>query len=149
MARSISVKINTADVISMIEDKITQYEKQIADYPTDKAQYEIDRLEWSKRIASRTIELIASGKHFDSEDYRSRLDVAKTNYAGGGANITIGADLIKDIVDTCPTAPENPNSGYNSVESKIKELNKTLVLLRLTPQETVTSSTYNSVLELL
>lgn len=146
MARSISVKINTVDVISMIENKIAEYEKQIADYPQAKAQYEIDRLNWSKQVASRAIELIASGNHFDHEDFGQRITVEK-NYRN--INIQIGNELIGELASEMPERPTDPHSGYGSTESKIKELNKTLALLRLTPQETVTSSTYNSVLELL
>lgn len=146
MARSISVKINTVDVISMIENKIAEYEKQIADYPAVKAQYEIDRMNWAKQVGSRAIEIIASGNHFDHEDWSQRISIDK-NYRN--ININIGNELVGELADQMPDRPTDPTSGYPSLESKIKELNKTLVLLRLTPQETVTSSTYNSVLELL
>lgn len=146
MARSISVKINTSDVIAMIEGKVAQYEKQIADYPADLAQYELDLRDWAKKVGSRAIELIASGEYFDHEDWSKRISI-DSNYRN--INIQIGNELVGELSSKMPKRPENPNSGYGSIAQKIKELNKTLVLLRLTPQETVTSSTYNSVLELL
>ena len=94
MARSISVKINTADVISMIENKIAEYEKQIADYPQAKAQYEIDRMNWAKQVGSRAIEIIASGNHFDHEDWSQRISIDK-NYRN--INISIGNELVGEL----------------------------------------------------
>ncbi len=145
MARSISVKINTADVISMIEEKVAEYQGKIDNYPADLAQYELDRREWAKKVGSRAIELIASGEYFDHEDWSKRISI-DSNYRN--INIQIGNELVGELSSEMPKRPENIE-GYGSVTQKINELNKTLKLLRLTPQETVTSSTYNSVLELL
>jgi hypothetical protein len=145
MARSISVKINTADVISMIEEKVAEYEKQIADYPADLAQYESDYRNWAKKVGSLAIELIASGNHFDGETHRDQISIGKN---WNNLAITLGDNLVGDLKDQEPKRPESI-TGYGSVSQKVEELNKTLKLLRLTPQETVTSSTYNSVLELL
>jgi hypothetical protein len=132
MARAISVKIPTAKVIEMIETKIAQINEDIATYPA--------RL--GELIASRGAELL------DTEDYEKGIRVSQ-NYRNA-VEITIGKDLTEGLVKPEePTDPEPKNYYGNSYNTKKNELEKTLRLLKLSEQETITSSAYNSVLELL
>lgn len=148
MARSISVKIPTATVIEMIEGKVAEYKDQIENYPARLETYKAERKAYVKRVAETVASLITGGKQelFEGE----WNDIIRLNHRayGGGVELTIGKSLIGDLANEAPTEPENI-SGYQGVTQKLAELEKTLKVLRLTPQETVTSSTYNSVLELL
>ena len=83
-----------------------------------------------------------------NEDHSQNIRVS-TNY-NNSVEITIGRELTAGLEKpTEPTDPE-PKGYYGRVYgSKKAELEKTLKLLRMSEQETITSSAYNSVLELL
>jgi hypothetical protein len=85
-----------------------------------------------------------------AEDNDKKISVG-TNYRNA-IEITIGKDLTAELEKPVePTDPE-PKGYYgrgSSYTTKRDELAKTLRLLKMTEQDTITSSTYNSVLELL
>ena len=149
MARAVSVKIPTAKVIEMIENKIAQITEDVATYPARKAQYQIDYKAYTEQVVARLGELLSSnGSVLLEEDNSDKGIRVSTNYRNA-VEITIGKELL-DLEK--PEQPEDPEpKGYYSrnYTTKRSELEKTLRLLRMTEQETITSSTYNSVLELL
>lgn len=150
MARAISVKIPTSKVIEMIEQKIASINEEVATYPARKAQYQIDYKAYTEAVVALVSNLIANrgAELLDNEDSDKGVRVS-TNYRNA-VEITIGKDLIDLVKPEQPTDPE-PKGYYtrNSYSTKREELEKTLKLLRMTEQETITSSAYNSVLELL
>jgi len=132
MARSVSVKIPTEVVIEMVETKIASIKEENATYPK--------RLEaYKKEMSVVLAKLIKIAK--DNTD-------SKDVYLNNGYHC-VSINISKELFDqsTLPTQPLDPN-GYGR-ESQLKELEKTLKLLKLTDQPSVTSSTYNSVLDLL
>jgi len=132
MARSVSVKIPTEVVIEMVETKIASIKEENATYPK--------RLEaYKKEMSVVLAKLIKIAK--DNTD-------SKDVYLSNGYHC-VSINISKELFDqsTLPTQPLDPN-GYGR-ESQLKELEKTLKLLKLTDQPSVTSSTYNSVLDLL
>lgn len=153
MARAISVKIPTSKVIEMIEAKIAEINEEIASYPARKAQYLEDRKVYAEAVVARLGELIATrgAELLNTEDYDNGIRVS-TNYRNS-VEITLGKELTDGLVRPVePTDPEpkgyygGRGSGYST---KREELEKTLRLLKMSEQETITSSAYNSVLELL
>jgi hypothetical protein len=146
MARSISVKIPTAQVLAMVEDKVAQLKIEVDTYPARLDEYKAERKAYTKRVAEKVAHIITNGGQelFDGE-WQDIIRISRGYQRN--LELTIGQNLIGDLGDA-PTEPINP-ANYNGAESKLKELEKTLTLLRLTPQEFVTSSTYNSVMELL
>ena len=150
MARAVSVKIPTAKVIEMIEQKIASITEEVASYPARKAQYQIDYKAYTEQVVARLGQLIAqNGSALLEEDNSDKGIRVSTNYRNA-VEITIGKDLLDLEKPEQPSDPE-PKGYYsrNSYTTKREELEKTLRLLRMTEQETITSSTYNSVLELL
>jgi hypothetical protein len=149
MARAVSVKIPTAKVIEMIENKIAQITEDVATYPARKAQYQADYKAYTEQVVARLGQLIASnGSALLAEENTDKGIRVSTNYRNA-VEITIGKELL-DLEK--PAEPEDPEpKGYYSrnYSTKRSELEKTLRLLKMTEQETITSSTYNSVLELL
>jgi hypothetical protein len=145
MARSVSVKIPTSVVIEMIETKLAELTKAETDYPKLVSAYKKD-------IATFTADLLdLVGKNKKSAIEYSDFDFASGNIAinsdwRGSVSIQIGKELVAKI-GTKPQKPEDPDNYSN--KQKKEQLEKTLKLLRLTEQETITSSTYNSVLDLL
>jgi len=150
MARAISVKIPTGKVIEMIEQKIAQINEDIATYPARKAQYKADLEAYTQSVVRLLTDLLNTRgtELLSNEDSNENIRVS-TNY-NNSVEITIGRELTAELVK--PKEPENPepNGYYGRVYgSKKAELEKTLKLLRMSEQETITSSAYNSVLELL
>jgi hypothetical protein len=150
MARAVSVKIPTSKVIEMIEQKIAEITNDVETYPARKAKYQADYKAYTEQVVARLGQLIAqNGSVLLAEENSDKGIRVSTNYRNA-VEITIGKELL-DLEK--PEQPEDPEpKGYynrNSYSTKRSELEKTLRLLRMTEQETITSSTYNSVLELL
>ena len=150
MARAISVKIPTHKVIEMIEQKIAQINEDIATYPARKAQYVADRQAYTEKVVAVVADLLTKrgAELLSSEDQDNKVGVS-TNYRNA-LELTIGKDLVVGLEK--PTEPTDPEpKGYYGQQygSKKAELEKTLRLLKMSEQETITSSAYNSVLELL
>lgn len=132
MARSVSVKIPTEKVIEMVESKIASIKEENATYP--------QRLEaYKKEMNSLLAKFIKVAK--DNAD----SDKVYLNNGYRCFSINISTDLTSGF--EFPTQPLDP-TAYGR-ESQLRELEKTLKLLKLTDQPSVTSSTYNSVLDLL
>ena len=150
MARAISVKIPTAKVIEMIEAKIAEINEDIATYPARKAEYKAQLEAYTNAVVAKVAELLTNrgSELLSNEDQDNKVGVS-TNYRNA-VELTIGKDLLRGL-----EKPEEPNDpeprGYygRNYGSKKAELEKTLTLLKMSEQETITSSAYNSVLELL
>ena len=148
MARSISVKIPTADVLALVENKVAELKTEIAEYPARLEAYKHERKAYAKRLAEAVAHAIISGGNelFEGE-WQDTIRVSRSY--SRNVELTVGQNLMAQFdLGEAPVEPINPSNHYGA-ENKLKELEKTLTVLRLTPQETVTSSTYNSVLELL
>lgn len=145
MARSVSVKIPTSVVIEMIETKLADLTKAEADYPKLLSAYKKDIANYTAEL----IELISKNKKavVDYSDYSfDSANIAINSEWRGSATIAIGKELASKIGEK-PKKPEDVDNWHT--KQKREQLEKTLKLLRLTEQETITSSTYNSVLDLL
>ena len=145
MARSVSVKIPTSVVIEMVETKLAEMNKAEKDYPTLLATYNKDIKAYGKAV----VELISKNAN-KVVDYNA-FDVNGDNLAlvtdyRNSTQVAVGKALSSKLGDK----PERPQEvGGWQFNQKKEELEKTLRLLKLTEQETITSSTYNSVLDLL
>jgi hypothetical protein len=145
MARSVSVKLPTSVVVEMIENKLAEIAKTEADYPKLLSAYK-------KEIVSFTadlIDLISKNKKsiVDYSDYGNQEDNISINSDyRGSVSIAVGKEIVAKIGEK-PEKPTNLDTWQN--KDKKEKLEKTLSLLKLTTQETITSSTYNSVLDLL
>jgi hypothetical protein len=145
MARAVSVKIPTAKVIEMIESKLAEMSKAVKDYPALLNAY----IKASKEYTKSAIELVGknSNKVVAYQDFDWTSDqIAITSDYRGSINIAVGKVLSAKLGDK-PEKPEDPELW--TTKNKREELEKTLKLLRLTEQESVSASTYNSVLDLL
>jgi hypothetical protein len=145
MARSVSVKLPTSVVVEMIENKLAEIAKAEADYPKLLSAYK-------KEIVSFTadlIDLLSKNKKsiVDYSDYGNQEDNISINSDyRGSVSIAVGKEVVAKI-GVKPEKPSDPDTWQN--RDKKEKLEKTLSLLKLTTQETITSSTYNSVLDLL
>jgi hypothetical protein len=145
MARSVSVKIPTSVVIEMIETKLAELTKAEADYPKLLSAYKKDIATFTADL----LDLVAKNKKsaIEYSDFEwSSGNIAINSDWRGSVSIQIGKELVSKI-GTKPQKPEEVDNWAH--KNKKTELEKTLRLLKLTEQETITSSTYNSVLDLL
>ena len=145
MARSVSVKISTSTVIEMVETKLAEMNKAQKDYPSLLATYNKDIKAYSKAL----VELIGknANKVVEYSVWDSNGDnITVTNDYRASSQVLVGKALSAKLGDK----PEKPQevASWHFNQNK-EQLEKTLKLLKLTEQETVTSSTYNSVLDLL
>lgn len=146
MPRALSVKVPTSSLIALLEDKIATIKTAIADYPRAKAQYKEDVKSYKKSVLNLALAKIASNPEvlFDNES----LDVS-TSYRND-VQITLDKDLFE--LPEAPEQPEDPSRKEwigKDHTTKLAVLEKTLAVLKLTTQEEVNASTYNSVMELL
>lgn len=145
MARSVSVKIPTSVVIEMIETKLADLDKAEKDYPKLLSAYNKEIISYTTEV----LELISKNKKsvVDYNDYSfDGNNIAINSEWRGSLTISIGKDLVSKIGEK-PKKPEDVDNWHT--KQKREQLEKTLKLLKLTDQETITSSTYNSVLDLL
>jgi len=145
MARAVSVKIPTIKVIEMIENKLAEMNKVVKEYPALLATYNKANKEYTKALA----ELVGKNSNkivaYRDFDWTSDQIALSSDYRGS-AQIYVGKGLTSKIGDK-PEKPEDPDNY--TFKQNLEQLEKTLKLLRMTEQESVSASTYNSVLDLI
>jgi len=146
MARALSVKVPTASLIALLEDKIATIKTAIADYPTAKEQYKADLKAYKRSVLDLAIAKITSNPEvlFDKDSIG-----VDTSYRGD-LQITLDKELFE--LPPIPQQPSDPNAREwigKEHTTRLSVLEKTLAVLKLTTQEEVNASTYNSVMELL
>lgn len=147
---SLSIKIPTAKVISLIEDKIATMKADIANYPQAKAEYAKAKAEFDKTLVQLTIDALTNRPELIGDKYNDPIRVQSNTHYGRSVSITVDADALG--FPPVPVEPENPNAKMyvgREYVYPLDVLENTLKQLRLTEQETVNSSTYANVMKLL
>ena len=152
MARSLSVKIPTATLIADVEATIAKIEAEIATYPADVEAYRKATKEHQEIVLKAVIEAIKNPENIGGEyDFGAVIRVSPNNrYGNTGVTIQVNTDLL--TLPKSPEAPTNPNDRQHygrEYTTKLDLLKKNLKVLKMTNQEEVNASTYNTVMELL
>ena len=152
MARSLSVKIPTASLIADVEATIAKIEEEIATYPADVEAYRKATKEHQEIVLKAVIEAIKNPENIGGEyDFGAVIRVSPNNrYGNSGVNIQVNTDLLD--LPKAPEQPTNPNDRQHygrEYTTKLDLLKKNLKVLKMTNQEEVNASTYNTVMELL
>lgn len=149
MARSISVKIPTAQLISTIEAKIAEIDAEIADFPAKRMQYDLDLEAYKAEVAKFVSDYIT--KNGDKVGFDSDSPVRISNGMWNNRlEVVFDADLVG--FPKRPTEPERPNQTQwfgREHATKKQLLERNLKILRMTSQEEVSASTYGAVMDLL
>ena len=148
MARSLSVKIPTASLISDIEKSLAEINEEIARYPQAVEEYRKAKNEYNDLVLAKVIEAIKDPKNIGS-DPDSVVSVSHSRY-GGGVDVRVRTDLLG--LPEAPTQPEEPNrhqSFGRDYTTRKALLEKNLKVLKMTNQEEVSATTYNTVIDLL
>jgi hypothetical protein len=146
MARSLALKVPTASLISLVEEKIANIQAEIANYPASVKAYKEAYKAYKSELLSVALNAIKNNPELLNDNDAFSVD---TSYRGD-IQVTIGKNLVS--LPEMPEKPQEPNTRtwYGREHSTpLEMLTKTLKVLRMTQQEEVNASTYSSVMDLL
>jgi hypothetical protein len=147
MARSLSVKIPTASLIADIEASLAQIEADIANYPLHLEAYREQKAAHQEKVVLAVIQALGNPLNIGT-DFGSvvRIEYRYNNQV----SVTVNSDLLG--LPEAPSEPKKPNEkeyyGRDYVSRK-ELLQRNLKVLKMTSQEEVSASTYNTVIDLL
>ena len=129
MARAISVKVATTKVIKALEDKLADSKKAIVNNEKKRKDYEKVEKAYAKEVADLVIKQISKAEVSAHENWRGETNVT----------ITIPTGLVK--------LPEKPSIDLERElgQYEIQEIENAIRILKMTDEETVSTSTYQAV----
>lgn len=148
MARALAVKVPTASLIALVEEKIAEIKTAVASYPADVKQYEADSKAHQASLVSHAIKALTENTDLIGDGYDKPIRVS----VGYNGSVDVRIDSVALGFPEAPKKPVDPNSArhYGRDYAKpLEMLEKTLRVLKLTSQEEVPASTYSSVMDLL
>ena len=138
MSRQITVKVATTKVIKALETRLATLEKDYASQSEKEAKYQKAVEAWKKEIGKWAI------ANF------SKAENLRTNYRNWNNTLNVDFDIITKE-GNFPTEPEKDFEvihQHTYRESKT-ELENAIRILKMTDEETVSTSTYNAVAQYL
>lgn len=149
MARSLAVKVPTASLIALVQEKIASIKSAMATYPADVKQYEADVNAYRKSLVALTIKALQDNPELIGDSYESVVRISLNDY-----NNSLDFRIDRNALGfpEAPKKPSDPNSNRSfgrEWATPLEMLEKTLRVLQLTAQEEVNASTYSSVMDLL
>ena len=136
MARSkaISVKIATAKVIKALETALAKLEKNYSTQEANEAKHEKAMEKWRKELFAFALTKV------------SKAENVRTNYRNYNKTLNVDFDIHCEDKDV-PAMPERelyPISVYDYRQQK-EEIENAIRILKMTDEEVISTSTYNSV----
>ena len=131
--KSINVKIATAKVIKALENKLAQLKKDKANQKVNEERHTKAMEKYNKEIATLALKVINKATNLQ----------AHVRYNGV---VNVDFDLPKGAIDL-PQEPEKDFESLNDWQYKemIEEIENAIRILKMTDEETVSTSTYNSI----
>jgi L-lactate utilization protein LutC len=136
MARSkpISVKIATAKVIKALETKLAQVNADYTNQDELEAKFQKQVDKWRKEVAKFATANI------------SKAENLRTNYRSWNKTLNVDFDLITDEADF----PKEPERNFEQIHAHTyremkDEIENAIRILKMTDEETVSTSTYNAI----
>jgi len=132
--KAISVKIPTARVIKALEASLAKLETDYASQEANEAKYEKARKVWQKEVIDYAVANIKKAENF------------RTNYRHWSNNLNIDFDLTVNEKDM----PKEPEKDFESIHlhtyrEQKEEISNAIRILKMTDEETVSTSTYNAI----
>ena len=132
--RTINVKIPTVKVIKALETKLAQLKVEYALQDEREDKYQKARKKWEKDISKWAIENF------------SKAENIRTNYRSWNSTMNVDFDIPCDAKDF----PQEPDRDYevmatHQYKDDVEEIENAIRILKLTDEETVSTSTYNSI----
>jgi hypothetical protein len=149
MARSLSVKIPTASLIADIEASLAKIEAEIATYPQDLAEYREAKAKHQELVLNAVVEALKNPENIGT-DHDAIIRVEHNHYGRNSVSITVRTEALG--LPEAPTSPTEPNQRQSfgrDYTTRKQLLEKNLKVLKMTSQEEVSATTYNTVIDLL
>jgi len=132
--RTINVKIPTAKVIVALEQALTKLEAEYKSQDNNEAKYQKAYAKWNKDMIKYALDNASKGENI------------RTNYRLWNNTLNIDFDIKVDEKEF-PSMPERDfetMSVHNYRDTK-EEIENAIRILKMTDEETVSTSTYNSI----
>ena len=132
--RTINVKLPTAKVITALQQALAKLELDYTSQDEAEVQYQKAAEKWRKEVIKFAIDNI------------SKAENIRTNYRQWTHNLNVDFDLTvkEDEFPTEPTRESEVMHPHTYRETK-EEIGNAIRILQLTDEETVSTSTYNSI----
>ena len=132
--KAISVKIATPKVIKALEDSLAKLESDYATQSAKEAQHTLAYEAWKKQIGEWAI------ANF------SKAENLRTNYRSWNNTLNVDFDIITKE-GTFPTEPEKDfdTIHQHTYREQKEEITNAIRILKMTDEETVSTSTYQAV----
>jgi uncharacterized protein YhaN len=132
--KAISVKIATPKVIKALETRLAKLELDWTNQESNEAKYQKQLDKWKKEVQDYAIANIKKAENF------------RTNYRSWNNSLNIDFDLTVSEKDL----PKEPEKDYevlhrHSYNEMKEELSNAIRILKMTDEETVSTSTYNAI----
>lgn len=132
--KSISVKIATTKVIKALEARLAELEKNYTSQEANEAKYEKAQEKYNKELITYAIANIKKAKNF------------RTNYRQWQETLNIDFDLI--VAES--QFPQAPVRDFEKIATHVYndqkwEMENAIRILKMTDEETVSTSTYNAI----
>jgi hypothetical protein len=150
MARSISVKVPTATLITQIEIRLAEIEKEIGDYPAQRKVFDEETKAYKAKVGKFLSEYLRDNYEKVGYDYGDTIRVSNM-YGHHKVDFTFQVDDVTNFPER-PVAPAspNPNKSYGREYVTQKSLlEKNLRILKMTTQEEVNASTYGTIMDII
>lgn len=147
MARTLSVKVPVATLVSSIEESIEKIDVSITEYAEKRKQYELDSKQYELDIVAHAIKAMSDPTNIGTE-HNSLVRVSR----GYNGNVSVDFDVEGLGLPTKPAEPPKPNEKtYFGREylSRKELLERNLRILKMTTQEEVSASSYSAVIDLI
>jgi hypothetical protein len=132
--KAISVKIATPKVIKALESALAKLESDYTSQEANEAKYEKLRKAWQKEISDYAVANIKKAENF------------RTNYRSWNNTLNIDYDLTVSEKDL-PKEPEKDfvTMHQSTYREQKEEMENAIRILKMTDEETVSTSTYQAV----
>jgi hypothetical protein len=137
--KAINVKIPTVRVIAGLEQALAKLELDWANQAENEAKFQKATEQWHEALKKFAIANISKAENF------------RTNYRSYNNKLNIDYDIIIANESDMPVEPEREYEQmhqHNYRDAK-KEISNAIRILKMTDEETVSTSTYNAIAEYL
>jgi hypothetical protein len=148
MARTLSVKIPTAKLISDVEASIAKIDVAVAEYAGLRKQYELDVKKYQDELVAHAIKALSDPSNIGTE--HGSLVRLTSNHYRNDVDVTFDVDGLG--FPTKPAEPIKPNDKTHFGREYISRkelLERNLRILKMTTQEEVSASSYSAVIDLI
>jgi len=132
--KAISVKIPTKRIITSLEQALNKLELDYTSQEANEAKYELERKAWQKQLADFAVANFAKAENI------------RTNYRSWNNTLNVDFDIISKEADF----PKEPVKDFETIHNHTyremkEEISNAIRILKMTDEETVSTSTYQAV----